>query len=212
MPTSLRTSAVSLLATAADTDALALHAYVPDLLGAMVDLVQVESVQTVQARPKGETETNFAGEGTPSGDSDVGGLKGKGAGREARGRSKGTKSKNRANDDNQISHVPVTASESMDSQPTAVNSKFPPLRRSALHFLALIARSLIARVYDSDSADTDARSVLGLDLSTAALSRVLTVLKYIAATDADDVVRVMAREAAELLEQLRQLLLGVPQY
>lgn len=172
----------------------------------MVDLVQVESVQ------KSETETKFAGEGTPSGDSDVGGLKGKGAGREARSRSKGTKPKNRANDDSQISHVPVTASESMDSQPTAVNSKLPPLRRSALHFLALIVRSLIARVYDADSADTDARSVLGLDLPSTALSRALTVLKYVAATDADDVVRVMAREAAELLEQLRQLLLGVPQY
>ncbi|EJD01651.1 uncharacterized protein FOMMEDRAFT_126746, partial [Fomitiporia mediterranea MF3/22] len=43
LPTTLRTSAVSLLATATDTNALALNSYSVDLIGTMVDLVQIES-------------------------------------------------------------------------------------------------------------------------------------------------------------------------
>jgi len=216
LPTSLRTSAVSLLATAADTDALALNAYVPDLMGAMVDLVQVESEQSVQAQPKRDSAKKSAGDGTPSDAEDVFGKR-KGSGREAktRGGSKTVKqSKNKQNDDSKegsATPVPGAASMDMDSHPTAANSKFPPLRRSALHFLAVIVRALIARVYDAESTDTDAYNVLGVDLPGTVIKRGATVLKYVAATDVDDVVRVMAREAAELLEQLRRALIGVPE-
>ncbi|KAG7449381.1 uncharacterized protein BT62DRAFT_964531, partial [Guyanagaster necrorhizus] len=46
MPTTLRTSAISLLGECAATHALALALYFQDLVGGMVDLLQLESVQT----------------------------------------------------------------------------------------------------------------------------------------------------------------------
>ncbi|KAI9001411.1 hypothetical protein BD414DRAFT_519479 [Trametes punicea] len=90
----------------------------------------------------------------------------------------------------------------MDSQPTSTNSKFPPLRRAALHFLSLLANACTTRVYEAGSADW-------LLFPPDLLKRAKTTLGYIAATDADDVVRVMAREAAEGLDQLAEAILGL---
>ena len=57
-PTALRTSAVSLLATAVDTYILALNMYAADLLTAMVDLIQVESV-AAQSKAKDRKSTRL---------------------------------------------------------------------------------------------------------------------------------------------------------
>ena len=122
------------------------------------------------------------------------------------------KPKDKTNDDNSktassSAHIP----ESMDTQPTMANPKLPPLRRAALHFLSLLMHSLIARAYEAQDVD-DAftpENVLGVDLPDAIMRRGATVLKYVSSTDVDEVVRVMAREAAELLEQLRRALLGL---
>ncbi|KAI0638028.1 hypothetical protein C8Q77DRAFT_405922 [Trametes polyzona] len=90
----------------------------------------------------------------------------------------------------------------MDSEPTSVNTKFPPLRRAALHFLSLLTQACTARVYETGSADQ-------LLLPPELLKRAKTTLGYIAATDADDVVRVMARETFEGLDQLAEAIVGL---
>ena len=92
---------------------------------------------------------------------------------------------------------PVT----MDNHPTLANSKFPPLRRAALHFLALLIRACISRVYDMGST--------GMLIPNVYITRARTTLGYVASTDEDAVVRVMAREAGEGLEQLSNALLGL---
>ncbi|RPD67330.1 hypothetical protein L226DRAFT_608532, partial [Lentinus tigrinus ALCF2SS1-7] len=90
----------------------------------------------------------------------------------------------------------------MDSQPTSTNTKFPPLRRAALHFLALLIQACTKRIYETG--DTE-RFLLPPDV----MRRAKTTLWYIVATDADDVVRVMARETAEGLDQLANAALGL---
>ena len=90
----------------------------------------------------------------------------------------------------------------MDSQPTSTNTKFPPLRRAALHFLALLIQACTTRIYETG--DTE-RFLLPPDV----MRRAKTTLGYTAAADADDVVRVMARETAEGLDQLAEAVLGL---
>jgi hypothetical protein len=76
------------------------------------------------------------------------------------------------------------------------NSKFPSLRRAALHFLSLVIRATTARLYDSRGTGEAT-----YDIST---QRARTVLTYASSVDEDIVVRVMAREALEALEQMQQ--------
>ncbi|KAI0677089.1 hypothetical protein C8Q78DRAFT_959916 [Trametes maxima] len=90
----------------------------------------------------------------------------------------------------------------VDAQPTSANTKFPPLRRAALHLLSLMTRACTNRVYSEGSAD-------GLLLPPALLRRAKTTLAYVAATDADDVVRVMARETMEGLDQMAEAIIGL---
>ena len=89
----------------------------------------------------------------------------------------------------------------MDNHPTLVNSKFPPLRRAALHFLALLIRACISRVYDMGST--------GMLIPDVYIPRAKTILGYVASSDEDTVVRIMAREAREELGQLSNALLGM---
>ena len=89
----------------------------------------------------------------------------------------------------------------MDSQPLSVDSKFPPLRRAALHFLSLLIRSLTEQTYENSLGD--------VHMYMATVQRARTTLAYIASTDEDTIVRVMAREAGEGLEQLQQAFLGL---
>ncbi|KAK7061701.1 RTP1-C1 domain-containing protein [Favolaschia claudopus] len=137
VPTTLRTSALSLLSECENTCAVALIPYVADLSEAMIDLLQIESSVT-------------------------------------------------------------SPTESEDSNPTSADSKLPSFRRAALHFLGLLIRETTNQIYDSSRPEFSGR-VLG---------RIRTTLSYIAATDVDMVVRVMAREAVEALSELEQTIMG----
>ncbi|KZT72491.1 hypothetical protein DAEQUDRAFT_722639 [Daedalea quercina L-15889] len=176
LPTTLRTSALSLLAQCAKTNSLALLPYAADLSEAMVDLLQVETVPAAQRRRpprKGGEAPNSERQGSDT-------------------------------DDKQENAAPPPPSipDTMDAQPTSRNSKFPPLRRAALHFLALLIQACAERLYDSDAAGA-------LTFPTRLVRRAKTTLGYVAATDEDAVVRVMAREALEGLDQLAQATVGV---
>lgn len=94
------------------------------------------------------------------------------------------------------------APPTMDSQPTSTNAKFPPLRRAALHFLSLLIMACISRLYESADGE-------GLAFPQQLVRRAKTTLGYVAATDADAVVRVMARETLEALDQLAEALVGL---
>ncbi|KAG6873310.1 hypothetical protein C0995_000463 [Termitomyces sp. Mi166 len=92
-------------------------------------------------------------------------------------------------------------SPSMDAEPLSTNTKFPPLRRGALHFLALMIRETTKLIYESS---------FGTSLfSDDFLRRAKTTLGYVASVDSDNIVRVMAREAAEDLDQLNKAMLGL---
>jgi hypothetical protein len=89
----------------------------------------------------------------------------------------------------------------LDSQPTSIDSKLPPLRRAALHFLALLLRASTAHVYD--------QSHEGNPFSQSQLRRAKTTLAYVASTDEDSIVRVMAREGVEGIDQLSKAIAGL---
>ncbi|PFH46324.1 hypothetical protein AMATHDRAFT_155621 [Amanita thiersii Skay4041] len=94
-----------------------------------------------------------------------------------------------------------TRAPSMNSEPTSANSKFPPLRRAALHFLSLLIRSATRELYDTSSTSL----LIPIDV----INQTKTTLSYITSTDVDSVVRVMARETKEGLEQLQRAMLGI---
>lgn len=100
-------------------------------------------------------------------------------------------------DDSEAGTLRVT----MDSDPTTKNSKLPPFRRAALHFLALLVRAYTVNSHETNSV---AEVFQGSEKR-----RALTTLRYIAATDEDSVVRVMAREVVEALESLETSAIGL---
>ena len=89
------------------------------------------------------------------------------------------------------------AEETMDSQPTSTNPKFPPLRRAALHFLSLLLRMTTESIA---SASTTPKFPM---------KRAKVTLSYVASTDPDVVVRVMAQEAIEQLKNLGHAMIGL---
>ena len=122
--------------------------------------------------------------------------------------------------------------QTMDSDPTAVNAKFPPFRRAALHFLTTLLKACIRRTYadfehrggfndvnqspglrfglpGSGSGQDTERQILGIGLGfpTQLIRRTKTVLGYVATTDEDDIVRVMARECVEAMEEMARAVL-----
>lgn len=103
----------------------------------------------------------------------------------------------------QVEAVPSSNPEriSMDSESTSTNSKFPPLRRAALHFFSLLIRETTKQIYES--------SFGGEIFPDVFVKRARNTLSYLAATDEDNIVRVMAREAGEGLDQVVRAILGV---
>ncbi|OSX60155.1 hypothetical protein POSPLADRAFT_1066562 [Postia placenta MAD-698-R-SB12] len=160
-PTTLRTSAVALLAQCVKTNELAILPYAADLSEAMVDLLQVETVPAAPAAKKASVE-----------------------------------------EEDEIEWLEPPTPATMDAQPTSTNSKFPPLRRAALHFLSLLIQACTARLYES-SDGTD------MVFPPQLVRRTKTTLGYVAATDEDAVVRVMARETLEGLDQLAEAMMGI---
>ncbi|EJC97432.1 uncharacterized protein FOMMEDRAFT_24437 [Fomitiporia mediterranea MF3/22] len=211
LPTTLRTSAVSLLATAADTNALALNPYSVDLIGAMVDLVQIESVRS-GPKPRQPDSPNFSGTDTDSIKSSKGLHTGGTKLADAKIKNKSESGAKmipprRATVGSDPGASRETKAETeddevtMDTRPTVSNPKFPPLRRAVyLHFLSLLILALTSRVYDGEH--------VGVVPSGSEMNHAALVLIYVSTTDEDGVVRIMAREANGQLQQLRNSVLG----
>lgn len=197
LPTTLRTSALSILAQCVTTNPLALNTYTPRLADSCVELIQLESVAAKLAHAKSNKD-----ESSPT--------KPSSAADKADGEQKDDPTKR------------VRVPDLMDSNPTTKNTKAAPLRRTALHFLSQLLRAHIASLYDSRSTTTVVPTVTlnieGSQITGAAireemipaslLKRAGVVLGYVAATDEDGVARVMAREASELVEQYKEACLG----
>jgi hypothetical protein len=170
LPTTLRTSSLSLLATIADTADLALLPYAHDISHAMLDLLQIEGAHASaeeQQQPASTTDAN-ARSTSPS---------------------------------------PPTAS--MDSQPTTADPTFPPFRRASLHFLGMLVRAYTRRAYAGVSSDPSIGGSGMPSLDDFPVRRAATTLGYIAATDADAVVRVMAGEVGDAVHALERALVGL---
>ncbi|KXN90255.1 hypothetical protein AN958_04046 [Leucoagaricus sp. SymC.cos] len=177
IPSTLRTSAVSLLADCVNTYSLAILSYVEDLTGALLDLLQTETVPVQQHASRHGSDAEHDTQEKKIED--------------------GEKGNNEVAEDR-----PEKVPETMDNAPTSRNTKLPPLRRAALHFLGLLVRSATQHTYESPSHGNSF-------LSQAMIHRATITLGYISATDEDNVVRVMAREAREGLGGLQKAKLGL---
>ena len=187
LPTTLRTSSISLLAQIAETNALALYPYVADLFGGMVDLLQLETLPATFSPPKKSAEPS-----RPNSDQEDG---------QGSRKAKVEDNREEYEQDEENGRASQPPRLTMDSHPTLVNSRFPPLRRAALHFLALFIRACVSRIYHMDST--------GMLIPGVDITRARATLSYVASTDEDAVVRVMAMEAREGLRQLSNALLGL---
>ena len=98
---------------------------------------------------------------------------------------------------------PTEELQTMDSNPTSKNPKFPPLRRAAIHFLSLLIQAATRQLYDQPGTD------LSVIFPRILFDRLKVTLGYISSSDVDNVVRLMAREATESLKQLQQAVLGI---
>lgn len=87
----------------------------------------------------------------------------------------------------------------VDSTPTSIDPKFPSLRRSALHFLTLLIRTVTQGTYDESAVEFPSMSFL---------KRAKATLGYISSADEDGITRAMAREADESINQLMRAMLG----
>lgn len=87
----------------------------------------------------------------------------------------------------------------VDSTPTSIDPKLPSLRRSALHFLTLLIRTVTQGTYDESAVELPSMSFL---------KRAKTTLGYISSADEDGITRAMAREAGESINQLMKAVLG----
>ena len=160
LPTTIRTSSLSLLATCADTADLALLPDAHDLANAMLDLLQVEGSASSRAAD---------------------------------------------------ANLPPTEAANMDSEPTAADARFPPFRRASLHFLGVLVRAYTRRASTPSESGSSAapRGNISLGDDDFPVRRATTTLGYVAVTDADAVVRVMAREVGEAVRVLERARVGI---
>ncbi|CAL1711574.1 unnamed protein product [Somion occarium] len=161
LPTILRTSALSLLAQCANTNTLALLPYTTELIEAMIDLLQIESVPVKPSAPHAGPEKQF-----------------------------------------DMPAEKETSKATVDTQPTAANSKFPPLRRAALYFLSMLTRAYIEQMSDVCTRVT-------YILPAPLVRRAKLTVGYVAVTDEDSVVRVMAKEVLEGFDGIDEGMLGI---
>ncbi|KAG8819060.1 hypothetical protein FRC18_012206 [Serendipita sp. 400] len=101
-----------------------------------------------------------------------------------------------------------------DADPTRANAKLSPLRRSAIHFLRTVVRSLLAGddgdwlFHHHNSATTIVGGGGGGVLSTGMefpVRRAATVLRYLSSLDVDGTVRLMALETVELISEAARI-------
>lgn len=96
----------------------------------------------------------------------------------------------------------IAKQDAVAFEPTTKNAKVPTLRRSALYFLSLLTRAFAAQLDDVSTIGVYA-------LPGETMRRAKTVVGYVAATDEDLVVRVMAKETLEGLDSLAEAMLGL---
>jgi hypothetical protein len=184
-PTVLRQSALSLLSTAVEEDHLSLLPWAGELASAAIDLIQVESTSTpLRVEPEPEPKP---------------------------------KPKVMLVDDEVPDPEPEDTPRTVDADPTTADAKHPALRRSALVFLGLLAASLIEATQETQETQKEQEFKLRLPgqmhpekkrdvaLDRRVLDRAVTVLRYVAGTDADEVARGQAGEVVALVERLRAL-------
>lgn len=185
LPAIQRTSALSLLSTGAEVDHLALLPWRDELASGALDLIQLESVASSPFRP-------------------------------AAPQPEPPKPKVMLIDD-ETDDEPQSAPEPriVDADPTSKDAKHPALRRAAVVFLGLLAASVIEAATPQEGGEEEfklrlpgdlapqRKEEVGLDRRT--LNRAGTVLRYVAATDEDEVVRSQAAEVVALVERLKAL-------
>ncbi|KAI0702915.1 hypothetical protein BC835DRAFT_1263578 [Cytidiella melzeri] len=110
-----------------------------------------------------------------------------------------------AEDDNKgLSASKALRPDYTDFKPTTNDPKIPILRRSALHLLVLLTRACVSQL---DGSVGSARVLYALPGEL--MRRAKSTVSYVAATDEDGVVRVMARETREELDALAEAMLGL---
>ncbi|KAF8319706.1 hypothetical protein DL93DRAFT_2053341, partial [Clavulina sp. PMI_390] len=152
LPTNLRSSAISVLATSAEVSSIALLPWAEELTSGMVDLLQLESVSfDKRVVPDGEDSTI---------------------------------------------NLNAARHKEEDAVPAlTLSSKAPTLRRSALHFLSLLLRAAVIRLYEiAEQVESP--------LNEESMRRIRRVVSYVGDTDVDGIVRAQAAECTELLDQL----------
>lgn len=197
----------------------ALLPWTDELVSGMTDLLQVETVSFAasKAATSRERETTVSGPHIQ-----VNGAF------PASGSKTGTSSETEANHQGDGKQSTSTANphRAEDAIPAlTVSAKAPALRRSALHFLALLLRAFVLQTYDESAGSSGGRGAftpsinirsrmevglvpkLGLDM----MQRLGTVARYVRDTDVDGIVRAQASECAELLGQLAEAQMGIGQ-
>ncbi|KAI5474859.1 hypothetical protein MNV49_002341 [Pseudohyphozyma bogoriensis] len=198
LPTPLRSSALTILATAVETAPVAMLSYGDDLAETCITILQVES-RIMKPRVRVVEEVSRKGKEKAEEDSESD-DEGEGVQLDRHGR-------------------PKKPEETPN--PTTTDAKHPSLRRGALLFLALVFRTAARLAEDSASSSSSMRSDLGLGgfrmpgaavvsgaggggtarmlVSLETKKRARTVVRYVGETDEDALVR---HQAGEVLEEL----------
>lgn len=196
VPTVLRSSAISILATITDVSIVALAPWLDLLIAGAADVLRLELVPLSAARVA-PTEGP-----RPAVHED-------------------------SEDDRKEKIDQHTIEDNVPA--TTLSTKAPTLRRSALHFISLVLRTLIQEAYNSheeEASGTNPAIAPSITVSSARirntttsklsqinvdrelLGRIGTVIRYARDVDVDMIVRDQAAECSELLDQYLKLWLG----
>lgn len=174
LPTILRTSAISVASQCIDISPLAMAKYNAELSNAMLDILELEHSLLVESKDR-RTQ--------PAADVDT------------------------AETDMSMNGVGVGTRQLgdllTDEDPTVINSKLSPLRRSAIHLLTSIIRHFLQLASERPGHGRD-----GI-MRDFPVRRSGVILRYLSINDADAVVNGMASEAVSMLREVGRLRLGV---
>lgn len=229
IPTNLRASALSVLATCMEVSTVALIPWTDELVSGMIDLLRLETVSFNAPLPqvKNGDQTTKPQVKKPS----VPGT----AGTET----EDSLAADGANEDEGARSANPTRHRAEDAVPAlTISAKAPTLRRSALHFLSLLLKAFVLQMYnDTEDQNPNLAPVLTLPqigsiqshhsglnfmsgghtsqssgselpLDSDTMRRLGTVVRYVRDTDVDGIVRAQASECATLLDQLFEASLG----
>jgi hypothetical protein len=177
LPMTLRTSAVSVASKCIDVSPLAMSKCCAELSNAMLDILELEHSSLIESKDRrAQTEADVD---TTETDMSMNGV---GAGNRRRG---------------QLGDLLT------DEDPTAINPKLSPLRRSAIHLLTSIIRHFLQLASERPGHGGD-----GI-MQDFPARRSGVILRYLSTNDADAIVNAMASEAVGMLRDVARLRLGV---